>query len=150
MASDSLEIERKFLLKDDSWKMLSEKSIPIEQYYFIDDNGVTCRVRKIGNDFLMTMKIKQTDVTSEEYEFSIPEAVYHEFKKRSSGGIEKVRHYISHNGKTWEVDVFGGKNKGLVLAEIELQSEDEGIVLPEFIGVEVTDNMEYRNVNLSK
>ena len=144
------EIERKFLLKNDSWKDMSHKSVEIEQYYFMDDDGVTCRVRRKGTEFLMTMKVKESEVTSKEYEFSIPEGVFIEFAKRSFGEIKKVRHYVLYASKLWEIDVFGGKNSGLVLAEIELKSENESFEIPSFIEMEVTENEEYKNVNLSK
>ena len=144
------EIERKFLLKNDSWKDMSHKSVEIEQYYFMDDDGVTCRVRRKGTKFLMTMKVKESAVTSKEYEFNIPEGVFIEFAKRSFGEIKKVRHYVLYASKLWEIDVFGGNNSGLVLAEIELKSENESFEIPSFIEMEVTENEEYKNVNLSK
>lgn len=151
MTSKPMEIERKFLVKDNSWKGLAEDAVMIEQYYFIDDNGVDCRVRSVDHTyFQMTMKIRVNDLSSEEYEFDIPEEVFNEFKKRSLGGIKKVRYIIFDNDKTWEVDVFADNNEGLVLAEVELDSTVERVSLPSFIGEEVTSKMEYKNVNLSK
>ena len=157
----SREIERKFIvnehfpiLPDMQWgNSIYYSSEDITQGYFWD--GLT-RVRIIdrwSNDAkaFITVKSKRTGLMRYEFEYEIPvEDALHMMELFCDGVIEKKRCRVKEDGRTWEVDIFEEENDGLILAEIELESEDEDIVLPYFIGREVTDEEKYYNKNLSK
>ena len=150
------EIERKFLVdreKLSGYGMAFSIGDRIMQGYISDDGDTAVRVRTKGKKAFLTIK-KNTDKTvcRWEYEYEIPyEDAMEMLNIMCETVIEKNRAYISLNGyQTWEVDVFTGPNEGLVIAELELKSEDEEILFPEFVGKEVTDDPRYLNANLAK
>jgi adenylate cyclase len=145
------EIEHKFLVTDairDVLRTLEPKSI--RQGYILDDpSGKTVRVRTKGHKGFLTIKGKTTGITRSEYEYEIPfddaEALLNDFCELT---LVKDRYAVVFNGKTWDVDVFHGKLEGLIVAEIELENENESFELPPWAGKKVSDDPRYYNVNL--
>jgi adenylate cyclase len=147
----ALEIERKFLLKDDSWKSQVVRSHVLKQGYLASSPGPTVRIRTSDQSAFLTIKGKTTGISRVEFEYEVPmEEALELLKLSANTPIEKTRHIVKANGHVWEIDVFEGANFGLVLAEVELQSEDEQIVLPSWIGIEVSDDPRYFNSYLSE
>jgi adenylate cyclase len=142
------EIERKFLLNDDSWRGLGQP-VRMRQGYLCADPVRTVRVRIEGERAVITIKSKTTGATRGEWEYEIPVPDAAELLDLCEKPlVEKVRHRIEHQGHTWEVDEFEGENAGLVVAEIELGSEDEAFEKPAWIGREVTGDKRYYNSSL--
>lgn len=145
----ALEIEHKYLVKNDTYKEMSTKSERIVQGYLSRDPERTVRVRIKGEKAYMTVKGLTVGATRAEYEYEIP--------VRDAEGmlalclptiIEKVRYVVMYDEKKWEVDEFFGCRAGLVTAEIELQSETEPYTCPPFIGRDVTGDPAYYNSSL--
>jgi CYTH domain-containing protein len=143
------EIERKFAVKDLS-VIEGRLGASIVQGY-ITDQPMTVRVRIIEAEAFMTLKSKTSSIERDEYEFPIPMHQARELLNRHCGRrvIEKKRFRIPHEGLTIEVDVFGGKLAGLVVAEIELDSVGQTVNLPEWIGMELTYDGRFSNSALS-
>ena len=147
----ALEIERKFLLKDDSWKSQVVRSHVLRQGYLASSPGPTVRIRTSDQRAFLTIKGKTSGISRVEFEYEVPmEEALELLKLSANAPIEKTRHIVKANGHVWEIDVFEGANLGLVLAEVELQSEDEQIVLPSWIGPEVSGDSRYFNSYLSE
>lgn len=147
----ALEIERKFLLKDDSWTSQVVRSHVLKQGYLASSPGPTVRIRTSDQRAFLTIKGKTTGISRVEFEYEIPmEEALELLKLSANAPIEKTRHIVKADGHVWEIDVFEGANLGLVLAEVELQSEDEQIDLPAWIGMEVSDDPRYFNSYLSQ
>jgi adenylate cyclase len=144
-----IEIERKFLLNDDGWRGRGRPT-PMRQGYLASDPVRTVRVRIEGERAVITIKSKSSGATRGEWEYEIPVPDAAELLDRlcEQPLVEKVRHRIEHAGHTWEVDEFQGENAGLVVAEIELGSEDEAFEKPDWIGREVTGDPRYYNSSL--
>lgn len=148
--TSNIETERKFLVSDNSWKDSVTKTIDIAQGYLTRDKDRTVRVRITGDAAYITIKGKRVGASSPEFEYEIPKDDAHALLKLCLPGvIEKTRHHVPHEGHLWEVDIFHGENKGLVMAEIELKSEDETFALPVWAGAEVTADGRYTNAALS-
>jgi adenylate cyclase len=145
-----LEIERKFLVRDMSWGP-AEASIPMRQGYLAVGPPVSVRVRIEGQEARLNLKRSTLALTREEYEYSIPVPEALELLDGLCGGrvLEKTRHIVHFAGKRWEVDVFEGRNAGLVLAELELTSEDEFFERPAWLGAEVSGDPRYLNSSLA-
>jgi CYTH domain-containing protein len=144
-----IEIERKFLLKGDGWRGLGQPTL-MRQGYLAADPVRTVRVRIEGERAVLTIKGKSTGASRGEWEYEIPVADAAELLDGlcEQPLVEKTRHRIEHAGHTWEVDEFEGENAGLVVAEIELGSEDEAFEKPDWIGQEVTGEKRYYNSSL--
>jgi adenylate cyclase len=144
-----IEIERKFLPASDGWRGLGEATL-MRQGYLSSDPLRTVRVRIEGERAAITIKSKSTGATRGEWEYEIPVADAAELLERlcEQPLVEKVRHRIAHADHTWEVDEFLGRNAGLVVAEIELGTEDEAFEKPGWIGQEVTGDARYYNSSL--
>ncbi|MFC5548336.1 CYTH domain-containing protein [Massilia aerilata] len=144
-----IEIERKFLLKNDGWRGLGQPTL-MRQGYLAADPVRTVRVRIEGERAVLTIKGKSTGASRGEWEYEIPVADAAELLDGlcEQPLVEKTRHRIEHAGHTWEVDEFKGENAGLVVAEIELGSEDEAFEKPDWIGREVTGEKRYYNSSL--
>lgn len=144
-----IEIERKFLVLDDSWKKLAD-GVFLRQGYLSSAPERTVRVRSEGNRAFLTIKGKTVGATRGEWEYPIPPEDARDLLDRlcEQPLIEKYRYRIPYQGMTWEVDEFLGVNAGLVVAEIELESEGQTFVKPEWVGVEVTDDSRYFNASL--
>lgn len=143
------EIERKYLLKDDGWRQGAEGTL-YRQGYLSTAAERNVRVRTIGERAYLTVKGKGEGITRLEFEYEIPladgEAMLDRLCHRPL--IEKVRYKIEHGGLVWEVDEFRGENAGLVVAEVELESEDQVFAVPPWVGEEVTADPRYLNANL--
>jgi len=143
------EIERKFLLKDDSWRSLA-KGKKYRQGYLNSVKERIVRVRTIDDKGFLTIKGMVTGATRSEFEYDIPadeaEAMLDDLCEKPS--IEKNRYKIEFGGLIWEVDEFIGENQGLTMAEVELESEDQSFEKPAWIGEEVTGDPRYFNSNL--
>ena len=142
-----MEIERKFLIKESEWNLLEKPTpTPIAQAYLSTDKVCTIRVRIKGTKGFFTVKGETKGITRSEYEYEIP---VDEARKMMDEFCTKVlskdRYCIDFEGHTWEVDVFHGKLAPLIVAEIELDSEDEKFVIPEWVGKEVSDDASYYN-----
>lgn len=145
-----MEIERKFLVDAARWEQLEKpQPVRIVQGYLSDDENCTVRVRIKGEKGFITVKGKTQGISRSEYEYEIPfqDAVkmVEEFCGRK---IDKLRFEILYKGHLWEVDVFRGKLAPLIIAEIELTSEDEAFELPEWVGQEVSHDPQYFNSKL--
>jgi len=145
-----LEIERKFLVQRDKWQP-NDSGKKIKQGYLLADAERTVRVRLAGAHAFLTIKGKSVGISRTELEYEIPIADAEIlFQLCVDTYIEKTRYYERHGELTWEIDVFEGQNKGLVMAEVELKSEDQPVELPEWAGEEVSGDYRYFNGWLSK
>ncbi len=144
-----VEIERKFLVDTIPSHKISRSKI-VKQGYMVNDNSQVVRVRSMDDDHFLTIKSNTRGLSRLEFEYQIPKEDAMDMFKHLCGPsiIEKTRHYIEFQGHTWEVDEFHGKNKGLIVAEIELKSEDEQFDIPDWVGDEVSDDPRYYNMNL--
>lgn len=146
----AIEIERKYLVKGEEWRGLA---VPVQyaQGYLLADEGRTVRVRIAGDSGFLTIKGKSEGMSRMEFEYPIPLDDARELLLLSKMPIiEKRRSKIEWEGKIWEVDEFEGKNIGLILAEIELKSEEEPFMIPPWIGEEVTGELRYFNSYLAQ
>ena len=145
----SLEIERKFLVKNDGWRGLAP-GIPYRQGYLSIEPERTVRVRLAADSAFLTIKGRNEDGAAPEYEYPIPLAdaghMLDTMAKRPL--IEKIRYTITSAGRIWEVDEFLGENAGLILAEVELEQIGQSVALPDWIGEEVTGDPRYYNSSL--
>lgn len=145
------EIERKFLIDQQKWDNLAKPAGKIfRQGYLLSDKDKTIRVRATEWKGFLTVKGQTIGATRLEYEYEIPlnEAV-ELLDNFAQSELSKTRYEIVFEGKVWEVDVFSGQNEGLIVAEIELESEDETFNLPDWISTEVTEEEKYYNSNLT-
>jgi adenylate cyclase len=145
----SREIERKFLLKSDAWRSQVRERRAMSQGYLASGGRLSVRVRVAGNDAWLNIKAGGLVASRDEYEYPVPLDEARELLALAQGPlIEKTRHLVEHGGMTWEIDEFHGENAGLVVAEIELDNEDEPFARPPWLGVEVTQHRRYYNVCL--
>jgi len=146
------EIERKFLINLSEWEKLDKPvGKHFRQGYILTDPEKTIRVRKTETAGWLTIKGISVGATRLEYEYEIPLKEAEELLDNfSENELEKIRHEIVHANKLWEVDVFLGDNEGLIVAEIELLSENEPFEIPKWITEEVTHKKKYYNSNLTK
>ena len=144
------EIERKFLVTGDAWRTGQGKLI--RQGYLHNEINGNVRVRVKGERAYLTIKSSTTGITRLEFEYEIPLEEANELldKLCQKPLIEKIRHEVQVGGLKWEVDEFLGKNEGLVVAEIELENEEQGFPKPSWVGVEVSEDARYLNSNLVK
>lgn len=147
-----LEIERKFLVKSDQYKTLAFTKNQIAQGYLNSHPERTVRIRIKGESGFLTIKGKgnETGVSRFEWETEIPliEAK-HLIQLCEKGVIDKIRYEVQSGNHVFEVDEFFGENEGLIIAEIELKSEDESFEKPDWLGDEVTNEERYYNAYLS-
>lgn len=143
------EIERKFLVKDDSWRNRGPGK-PYRQGYLSTVKERTVRVRTAGDKGYITVKGISSGATRSEYEYEIPLTDANEILDHlcELPLIEKTRYRIPYDNLIWEVDEFAGENRGLVVAKIELKDEHQEFSRPQWIGREVTDDPRFYNVNL--
>ncbi len=146
-----LEIERKFLVRDSSYKQLATSSSRIKQGYICSGHGRTVRVRTRGEQAFLTIKGPSVDGGLTRYEFekeiTLDEAE-HLFRLCEPGIIDKTRYLVPSGHHTFEVDEFYGDNEGLVMAEVELSRPNQPYEAPPFIGREVTGDRRYYNSHL--
>ena len=146
-----MEIERKFMVRGEDYKLRAYDSDRIKQGYICSGHGRTVRVRIRGDRGYLTIKGPSTNGGMSRYEFekeiTLTEAE-ELFKICEPGVIDKTRYLVKSGNHTFEVDEFYGDNEGLVMAEVELQSEDEPFEKPDFIGKEVTGDRRFYNGHL--
>lgn len=143
------EIERKFLVVSDSWRAGAER-VRIRQGYL--SLQPTVRVRTKGEHGYLTIKGPAEGITRAEYEYEIPRAEADELLDALCRRplIDKWRYRLQVDGVIWEVDEFLGENVGLIVAEVELASADQDLVLPAWVGLEVSADWRYSNAALSE
>lgn len=142
------EIERKFLVLNDSWRGLGP-SFRIRQGYLSRDKDRTVRVRIRDEEAFLTVKGRNLGICRLEFEYPVPVRDAEEMLRLCTGTvISKTRHYVEHGKLAWEVDEFHGDLEGLVIAELELMAERQEFVKPDWVGDEVTHDQRYFNANL--
>jgi adenylate cyclase len=145
----AIEIERKFLVVGEEWR--SAPAVYFCQGYLNRAKERTVRVRVAGDLGYLTIKGVSEGASRAEFEYEIPLADAKQLLALCDGPvIEKYRRKVEVAGKTWEVDEFLGANAGLVVAEIELEAEDQAFELPVWVGEEVTGDDRYYNSTLTK
>ena len=145
------EIERKFLLKNDNWKTQFSSRKIIKQGYLSTQKERTVRVRILGEKGFLTIKGETVGMTRLEFEYEIPVQEANELLELCKKPlIEKERFIVLIGKLNWEIDIFEGDNKGLNLAEVELEDESQKVEIPDWIGEEVTFDPRYFNSNLVK
>lgn len=144
-----IEIERKFLVRDERWKALGQ-GVLLRQGYLSSHPDRTVRVRIEGDGAVLTIKGRTAGASRGEWEYPCPLADARSMLDDlcEKPLIEKYRYRIRHEGMLWEVDEFLGQNAGLVVAEIELEAEDQPFAKPDWLGAEVTHDARYFNANL--
>ncbi|MFT5600521.1 MAG: adenylate cyclase [Flavobacteriales bacterium] len=147
----AVEIERKFLVKNEEWRNQVDESFEISQGYLNSSIDRNVRVRIKGEQAFLTIKTKTKSITRTEFEYEIPlEDGLQLIDICEKPIIKKRRHLIIQNQHTWELDVFKLENQGLLIAEIELSSEEEQFKTPSWLGKEVSDDTRYFNSALIK
>jgi adenylate cyclase len=148
----AVEIERKFRLKSETWRAAVRRSTLLRQGYLANTTRASVRVRLDDQHGWLSVKAMRTGTTREEYEVSIARSDAQEMLDRLCEGllIEKWRHIVEHGGRKWEIDEFLAENAGLVIAELELESEDASFERPDWLGQEITHDERFYNVRLSQ
>ncbi len=146
------EIERKFLLADESWRDAVERSERMVQGYLNDQGPVSLRARITGERAWLNIKSRTLGISRDEFEYEIPLADARRMLDHLTTGpvIDKVRHFVHRGVLLWEIDEFHGENAGLVVAEVELDQEDQVFERPPWVGDEVSHDPRYYNVSLVK
>jgi len=145
-----IEIERKFLVKNDNWRKESETEEEFVQGYLIGGKDSSVRVRIEGTKARLNIKSATLGIRRIEYEYEIPVSDARAMLDTLCDKplIEKTRYFVQKDGVHWEIDVFKGDNAGLVVAEVELESEQQKFIYPDWLGEEVSDDPRYYNVSL--
>ena len=145
-----VEIERKFLVIDDSWREAASPGMRYRQGYLSTDPSNSIRVRVCGEKAWLNIKSAVVGIARREYEYEIPAADAHEILEDLCVKplIEKTRFIVAHEGSAWEIDVFEADNSGLVVAEIELESAGDEPTLPAWAGEDVSGDIRYYNQRL--
>lgn len=143
------EIERKFIVVGEGWRA-GATGVRYRQGYLSTESGATVRVRLAGDEAFLTIKGARVGLGRPEFEYPLPHAdaeymLDHLCRKPL---IEKYRYRVPHGDLVWEVDEFLAENEGLLIAEVELESEDQPVVLPEWVGPEVSTDARYTNAYL--
>ena len=146
----ALEIERRFLIKNDNWKEFITKKLYIEQGYLSKSlDGWIIRIRFIGKKSKIALKKHIKGFTNFEFEYSIPRSDAETIMSNLSSKIKKERFFLEIEKKSWIIDCFKEKNYPLKIAEIELSKEEEDLNLPSFISKEITGLTYYSNFSLN-
>jgi adenylate cyclase len=147
----AIEIERKFLVIDDGWRSAACSCQCYRQGYLAHSSRGAVRVRLAGDVAYITVKGNRIGISRPEFEYPIPvddaEAMLQALCKKPL--LEKTRHRVPHEGLIWEVDVYCGAADGLVVAEVELQRADQPVILPAWVGWEVTQDAFYSNAAIA-
>lgn len=144
------EIERKFLVNRDGWEELNKpEPLYCAQSYLLNQADRNIRVRIMGTKGFLTIKSRKTAISRLEFEYEIPyDEALELLQLCDKQLVEKNRYLIDYESNTWEVDVFLGQNEGLIVAEIELSSEDQTFAKPDWVTEEVSENPRYYNAQL--
>ncbi len=147
-----IEIEKKFLLRNDGWRQDADAGTSFRQGYLAGSEKSSVRVRIEGDKANINIKSATLGVRRQEFEYPIPledaQILLETLCQKPL--IEKTRYHVTYTGHVWEIDVFDGDNTGLVVAEIELADEDEVFARPDWLGEEVSEDPRYYNVCLVK
>ena len=145
------EIERKFLVTGIGWRS-GATSVHYRQGYLHSSRECSVRVRIAGEQGVLTIKGATQGMSRDEYEYTIPVAEARAMLDHlcAQPQIEKIRHSLEYQGFCWEIDEFLGENQGLIVAEIELTSEEQSFPLPDWLGAEVTGETKYYNACLCR
>ena len=148
----ALEIERKFLICSDEWRTQVTHRELLRQGYLSSGSQCSIRARVAGEQAWLNLKARRSGMTRLEFEYPIPVADANEILDELAQGpiLEKYRHLIPAGEYVWEVDEFLGANAGLIVAEIELPSENAQFGRPSWLGQEVTEDERYYNFNLAQ
>jgi CYTH domain-containing protein len=146
----ALEIERKFLVVGDQWRDQAIRSERLVDGLLATSEGRKVRVRLYEGRASLAIKTAKKGLTRFEFEYDIPREDAEQLLKTECGSnvLAKTRHYVPHEGFTWEVDVYDGVLEGVVLTEVELATADQDPLLPAWVGREVTDEPAYRKQRL--
>ncbi len=147
-----IEIERKFLLRDDRWRQQVERSTRMRQGYLTSDARCSVRVRVADDQGFLNLKSGTLGIQRSEYEYPIPLAEAEEILNTlcEKPLLEKTRHFLYFAEHLWEIDEFEGDNAGLIVAELELRRPDEPFARPDWLGEEVSDDLRYYNSQLAR
>lgn len=146
-----LEIERKFLVVKELWRPPVAGEKLVQGYIAADGHNLSVRVRIAGTQAWLNLKGRINDISRHEYEYLIPLNDAQELLNTFAGSIvEKIRYKLDYAGVVWEVDEFLGDNAGLLVAEIELDSETQQFSKPPWLGKEVSSEPRYLNTSLAK
>ena len=147
----SKEIERKFLVSGQRWRTFADGGNAIRQAYVVAEDDRSLRVRIYADGRArITLKVGHAALVRDEYEFDIDRDEAEDMLRHAIGNvIEKVRYRVPHEGHVWEVDVYDGAHRGLVIAEVELSSIHDDPELPNWVGREVTGESEYSNQSMA-
>lgn len=145
------EIERKFLVDHDKWSKLAKPAGDVfKQGYILNEEKRVVRIRVTNTTAFITLKGQADGISRSEYEYEIPKTNGEQILKEfATSSLEKTRYNIIYAGHLWEVDVFEGDNIGLIVAEIELESEEEAFEKPDWVDDEVSYDSKYTNAALS-
>ncbi|GLQ09100.1 CYTH domain-containing protein [Devosia yakushimensis] len=146
------EIERKFLVTGEGWKALATSSALLRQGYLSSNSKATVRVRsKDDQKAALTLKGAARGISRAEFEYDIPIEDARELLAMAAPHVlEKRRHIVPFGGLIWEVDIFEGRHLGLMIAEVELEREDQPVALPDWVGAEVSLDERYFNASLAR
>ncbi|MCD6292612.1 MAG: CYTH domain-containing protein [Deltaproteobacteria bacterium] len=146
-----IEIERKFLLRDESWRSQADAGTPMRQGYLSNNAKSSIRVRISGEQAHLNIKSSTPGCVRQEYEYPVPLVEAEELLADLCHEllIEKIRYHVDVSGFIWEIDVFSGVNQGLVVAEIELDEIGQNFPRPAWLGREVSDEIRYYNSHLA-
>jgi adenylate cyclase len=147
-----IEIERKFLVKDERWRALIETSRSCTQGYANLKGNGSIRIRILGDKGFLTLKGPREGIRRPEFEYEIPIADATSLLESfcDAAIISKIRHELRYEGNLWEIDEFLDNNKGLTLAEVELESEHQSVPLPEWVVKDVSEDERFFNAHLAK
>jgi adenylate cyclase len=147
----AIEIERKFLVSGDAWRRTVSRSERFGQGYLATTPSSSIRVRLGGERAWIGIKGRIVGMSRPEYEYEIPAADASEILREycAAGRIDKIRHWVEVGGRAWEIDEFLGANAGLVVAELEIESETAEFERPAWLGREVTNDARYYNASLA-
>lgn len=147
------EIERKFLVQDDRWKNADiRQRMEICQGYIVATKNATVRIRTADDQAWITVKAARSGIERAEFEYDIPIADAVEMLNTicMQPFIHKVRWVIGYEQMEWVIDEFTGANEGLTLAEVELEHADQSVILPPWLGMEVSEDARFYNSSLAK
>lgn len=146
----SVEIERRFLLKNDDWRQFVKKSIDMKQGYMSVEKECTVRIRIIGNDAWITIKGFISNVSRHEFEYQIPlNDAQTMLNELCAFSLTKTRHIVEIDNYSFEIDEYHEKNAPLIITELELQDENQKYPQPSWLGEEITSDGRYSNAYLS-
>ena len=146
----AVEIERKFLVRDDTWRSQVTRRQEIRDVRIAIAGGRKVRVRICDQRATLAVKSRTAGLANAEFEYEIPLADAEELLAHHClrAGLAKTRYFVPHGGRMWQVDVYTGILAGVVLAEVELHSETTDLALPSWVGREVTGDPAYKKINM--